>query len=312
LFFRVTLLDAIELGLLDTINETRGTSLTKEQFIADCRARAGLDEIFEQTYMCNPVPAGASIVEWSAIERCRSDYKIERTHLDHQAVRQHFGEFLPHQADDRESLIAKFLQEKFPVLFSSSSSSLLPIENRKSKIENSPYRLGFDVAASGQGDLAVFYLDQVAVSKDLWLRALLTARTEDWHFLKTVLFYFLDHVPRIQAAGDETGLGRQICWEAARHYGSRFLSVNFSSKKQDLGFALMNQLSNAEKHFPASEQDIAADYFALRKSYSGTKWIFTEGRNTFNSASHCDIAWAGALASEAHNRKKSNAWAYVA
>jgi hypothetical protein len=25
-----------------------------------------------------------------------------------------------------------------------------------------------------------------------------------------------------------------------------------------------------------------------------------EGRNSFNPASHCDIAWAGALATEAH------------
>jgi hypothetical protein len=73
----------------------------------------------------------------------------------------------------------------------------------------------------------------------------------------------------------------------------------------------MNQLSVGEKRFPRGQQDIAADYFALRKAYSGTKWIFTEGRNTFNPASHCDIAWAGALASEAHSRKKSNAWAYV-
>ncbi|HWH70207.1 MAG TPA: hypothetical protein VNT26_12540, partial [Candidatus Sulfotelmatobacter sp.] len=30
-----------------------------------------------------------------------------------------------------------------------------------------------------------------------------TARTEDWHFLKTTLFYFLS-LPHIQAAGDES------------------------------------------------------------------------------------------------------------
>jgi len=33
---------------------------------------------------------------------------------------------------------------------------------------------------------------------------------------------------------------------AASRFGSRFLKVNFSGKKQDLGFALMNQLSVAE------------------------------------------------------------------
>ena len=66
-------------------------------------------------------------------------------------------------------------------------------------------------------------------------------------------------------------LGRQICWEAAKQYSSRFLSVNFTAKKHDLGFSLMNQLSVAEKRFPRSEQDIAADYFALRKSHTGAK-----------------------------------------
>jgi len=170
-------------------------------------------------------------------------------------------------------------------------------------------RLGFDVAASGQGHLAVFYIDEPRGS-ELWLRALLTARTEDWHFLKAVLFFFLN-LPNLRGAGDETGLGHQICWEAHKRFSSRFLCVNFASKKQELGFALMNQLSAAEKRFPQSEQDIAADYFALRKNFTGNKWTFSEGRNTCNPASHCDIAWAGALATEAHSRKKPQVWAYA-
>jgi hypothetical protein len=62
----------------------------------------------------------------------------------------------------------------------------------------------------------------------------------------------------------------------------------------------MNQLSVAEKRFPRTHQDIASDYFALRKVYTGTRWTFAEGRNTLNAASHCDIAWAGALATHAH------------
>ena len=62
----------------------------------------------------------------------------------------------------------------------------------------------------------------------------------------------------------------------------------------------MNQLSVAEKCFPKSEADIAADYFALRKTHNGGRWAFSEGRNSLNAASHCDIAWAGALATHAH------------
>src|SRR6266700_8100021 len=144
-----------------------------------------------------------------------------------------------------------------------------------------------------------------------WLRALLTVRTEDWNFIKTVLFYFLRKLNSVQGAGDESGLGRQICWEAAKEFSSRFLKVNFTGKKHDLGFSLMNQLSVAEKRFPRAHQDIAADYFALHKLHTGTRWVFNERRNTLNAASHCDIAWAGALATHAHTERKSTAGACV-
>jgi len=292
------------MGLVEAINRTRDAHLNREEFLAGCKARAGLDEIFEQTYMCNPLPAGAAIVPWSAIERCRHDYQLERVHLEADQLRKEFGEFSPSSQDARQRQIEKFLFSKFPILFDSGAS----IKNQNSKIKNP--RLGFDVAASGDGDLAAFYIDEPQGS-ELWLRALLTVRTDDWNFLKTVLFCFLRQVPNLQGAGDESGLGRQICWEAAQQFPGRFFSVNFSSKKHDLGFSLMNQLSVAEKRFPKTEPDIAADFFALRKVFTGNKWIFTEGHNSYNPASHCDIAWAGALASEAHTRKRSTAWAMV-
>src|SRR6185369_9927127 len=172
------------------------------------------------------------------------------------------------------------------------------------------FRLGFDVAASGAGDLGAIYIDE-AKGDELWLRALFTCRTADWHFLKTVLFYFLRTLKPLKAAGDDTGLGRQICWEAAAQFGSTFSKVNFSSKKHDLGFALMNQLSMAQKRFPRSHPDIAADFFALRKTFNGTRWVFSEARNSLNPASHCDIAWAAALASHAHTQNTAQVGAAV-
>jgi len=165
-----------------------------------------------------------------------------------------------------------------------------------------PHRLGFDVAASGQGDLAAIYIDEVR-GNDLWLKALLTTRTDDWHFLKTALFFLLRQVPMLQAAGDASGLGRQICWEAAKHFPGTFTPVNFATKKHDIGFSLMNQLAVAEKRIPKSHLDIASDYSALRKNYAGSRWVFTEARNLHNPASHCDIAWAGGLATEAHTAR---------
>jgi phage FluMu gp28-like protein len=296
LYFKVTIEDAIRCGLVEVINKSRGTVITPDQFIADCKARARDEEIFQQSYMCNPLGAAANhIVDWSAIERCRWDYKeFNRVHLEAEQIQEKFGTFTPWSATQREQKIQKFLEESFP-------SSIFHIPSPSScSSSSSNLRLGFDVAASGTGDLAVIYIDEKK-SDAAWLRALFTCRTEDWHFLKTVLFHFMNSKSSMFGAGDETGLGRQICWEAAQKYGSRWKSVNFSGKKHDIGFSLMNQLSVAEKRFPRSEHDIASDYFALKKIFNGNKWNFTEGKNSLNQASHCDIAWAGALASEAPN-----------
>jgi phage FluMu gp28-like protein len=156
-----------------------------------------------------------------------------------------------------------------------------------------------DVAASGRGDLTVIYIDRVN-GNVFELAALFTCRTQDWHFIKTVLFTFMRELRSVQACGDETGLGRQICWEAVQQFCGKFQAVNFSSEKSDIGFTLMNQLAVAEKRFPRSQRDVASDFFALRKHYTGAKWLFTEGTNPLNAASHCDIAWAGGLASKAN------------
>jgi hypothetical protein len=40
--------------------------------------------------------------------------------------------------------------------------------------------------------------------------------------------------------------------------------------------------------------------WALRKQFAGSRWAFTETKNAVNPHSHCDIACAGARATEAH------------
>ena len=189
------------LGLVETINRARGTKITAAQFLADCRARAREEEIFQQSYLCNPLGTASNhIVEWSAIERCRSDYEIERVHLEAEEIERRFGEFSRYQAGRREKLIEDFVSTAF-------STSLCLKKDRR-------FRLGFDVAASGQGDLATVYIDE-ANGDDLWLRALFTCRTEDWHFLKTVLVPFPGTLPA------RAGRGRRIRSRTPDLLGSR-------------------------------------------------------------------------------------------
>ena len=280
------MVDALEMGLLKMINRVRGTFLSAGQFLADCKSRAGLPGVYEQSYLCEPAPSAAGIVEWGAIERCRSDYKIQRVHLEADDILKQFGGFTPAGQYERAQRIREFIHRHFLPLFQNGKTAM--------------HRAGFDVAASGEGNLTVIYIDEQKGAQ-LWLRGLFTCRTEDWDFIKTVLFAFMQELRYMRMAGDETGLGTQICWEAAKAFPGRFICVNFASRKHDIGFSLMNQLSVAEKHFPRSENDIATDYFALRKAFHGSRWIFSEGPNNLNPASHCDIAWAGGLATEANN-----------
>lgn len=280
--YKVTMEDAVEMGLVEKINETRGTNLTREGFIQDCKDRARLPEIYQQAYNCNPTGSASAIVPWNTVLSNRKEYAIERVHMEANQVSEQFGTYTKHSEHAREQAIAGFISSAF---FSVCTAT-------------AHHSLGFDVAASGEGDLASIWIDERRDGMDI-LRALFTCRTDDWHFLKNVLWTFLRRVPAIVGAGDETGLGRQICWETKVLFPGAFEGVNFSGKKHDMGFGLMNQLSVHEKIMPAANahDDIAQDIFSIRKTFTGGRWIFTSGRNNLNPASHGDIAWSAALSS---------------
>ncbi len=277
-----TIEDAVKQGLVEKINETRGTTFTREGFISDCRRRARSEETYQEAYMCNPKGGTACIVPWSQIELCMADYEPERLHLEATQIEQLFGRYSVEQREERARKIRSFLDGAFAQLFARTGR----------------HRLGYDVAASGEGDLACLYVDGQEPSS-AWLRGLLTYRTDDWDFHDVVTHHFMNRLTAVQGAGDKTGLGMKICWELEQHFQGRFEGHNFASAKHDMGFALMNQLATAEKRFPRAWQDVALDYFALRKTYTGKKWVFSEGTNNALEYSHCDIAWAGALATRA-------------
>jgi phage FluMu gp28-like protein len=293
-YSKITIFDAVEQGLVEKVNQVSGQNKTREQFIAECREDARLEEIFERDYNCNPKGGASVIVPWGAIQKCAEDYKIERVHLEAKQIVDLFGEFTPETQAERERRIVAFIRSAFAKLFQTPGR----------------YRLGFDVAASGQGDLAVIYVDGKR-GGELVLRGLFTCRTDDWDFLKIALWTFLRWLSAVQGAGDETGLGRQICWETAMEFPGQFLKVNFSGEKHKMGLALMNQLGTAEKRFPKNEnEDVANDYFAMRKTFAAGRWVFSEGRNALNPNSHCDIAWAGALSSKA-DEEEARPYAHV-
>lgn len=277
---------AIDGGLVEKINAVSGTQFTREEFIADCRKRAKLPGVFEQEYELKRLGGKDPIVPWERIAACQQDYAIERAHLSEAAVVQLFGEPNPHQRGQRMRRVESWMRQTFAGLWDARRHA------------NKRMRLGFDVAASNDGDLGAIWVEEKTRGGQGVLRALLTFQTQDWDVMEWCLQTLLAYYPgEIRGAGDETGLGRQICWRMATSYGGRFTPVNFSARKAELGNLLMMVLTAGEKRWPRAEADVAADFFALRKTWSGSKWVYEATRNPLNAASHCDIAWAGALAS---------------
>jgi phage FluMu gp28-like protein len=287
--YKVTMSDAIDMGLLDKINAASSRQWTKEEFLKDCLARAGSQEIFDQAYDCQPRGSTSAIVPWGTIQLCARDYAdYERGHIEEEQLKQQFGEFHKDRAETRRRQIHNWLA----ALFSRHAS------------RTARHSLGFDIAASGLGDLASIYVDR-REGDALRLSALLTFRTEDWDFIQTCLYWMMDHSAAVEGAGDETGLGRQICWNASKQFAGRFEPVNFSGEKHDMGFTLMTQLQLMQKQFPKDQPDIATDFYALHKVVKNGKPHFSEGTNQLNPSSHCDIAWSGALSTRASSQAGS-------
>ena len=132
-YYRVTMEDAVANGLVEKINQVSGKNMTREQFIADCKRRARLPEIYEEQYMCNPKGGTAAIVPWNSIAMCSQDYAIERLHFEGEQIKQLFGEYAPQNQTSRERMICNAVETAFASTFQK------PAQNR----------LGFDVAASG-------------------------------------------------------------------------------------------------------------------------------------------------------------------
>src|SRR5262249_50228424 len=72
-------------------------------------------------------------------------------HLEHDQIQKQFGQLNPEYQLGRCTDIENFINDYFRKLFKTKSK----------------YRLGFDVAASGNGDLAAIYVDEVK-NDDLW------------------------------------------------------------------------------------------------------------------------------------------------
>lgn len=264
---RITILDAIAQGLVEKINEVKKTNFTREIFLQDCEAAVGGREAFEEEGLCEPRERGRSAISWFDIQTAQSDYQIYSVQVEGDA----------HKGDDIDPVVAQLLREN--------PFTLLDPQKR--------YSLGFDIARSGH--LSSIIVSETDGKKH---RVVMHLKLHKCKFAsqRELVALGLRTVRGLTGEGDNTGLGMQTCEELEGKFPGRFTGVNFSAFKPYLGGKLTGAFEDGRIVIPSKEEEIAYDVRGIKTAQSGTRVIYQESRNPVNALSHCDFAWALAMA----------------
>lgn len=70
---RVTIQDAVNAGIVERINAKAGKKMTREGFLASCRAKCLTESDYLEEYMCVPQDTAGQLVSWDTINACTND-----------------------------------------------------------------------------------------------------------------------------------------------------------------------------------------------------------------------------------------------
>lgn len=264
---RITILDAVDQGLVEKINEVKGTIFTREEFLRDCEVAVGGRDAFEEECLCEPKPAGRPAVSWYDIQSAQEKYSIISIPIKGDAGR---GDKV--------------------------DPSMLAL------IENNPfggldltkqYSGGYDIARNGH--LSSLWVNDTN-GKDHRLVMHIKPHKCKFSSQKLLLRQALNTLRGLTISGDSTGLGMQMCEELEDEFPGRFTGVNFSAFKPHLGGKLTGAFEDGRQIIPEKPEEIAYDIRGIKTEARGTRVIYSESRNPANADSHCDFAWSAALA----------------
>ena len=72
-YHRVTVMDAIEQGLVEKINDVAGLQQSRDEFLDACRSKSRGEEAFQQEYMCVASADAMAWLTYKLIEACESE-----------------------------------------------------------------------------------------------------------------------------------------------------------------------------------------------------------------------------------------------
>ena len=259
----ITLYDALDQGLLEKINQVSGSDMTRETFIEDTKAMVGGEDAYGEECLCQPRASGLQAIKWQYIEAAKRQYPLVRKHIEGN---------VPFDVKDWFAPVASILPGFVKIA------------------------LGYDVARTGHlSSIPVFGYD----GKVWRLLSLLTSHGRKFALQFGDVAGIMAASKYMVGAGDATGLGMETCENlTALFTESRFLSVNFSSDKMEIGTKMVKVFEDGAIALPDSrdDEDIQFDLAAIQIDASSKLTKFVETANPVNKLSHCDIAWSIGLA----------------
>ncbi len=271
-FHRTSITDAVEEGFVEKVNEikraTGKATQSRDEFLEQIRRSCKTQSAYDTQYLAIPNKAsGERAVRYADLEHAKQDVHVDIFNFVGDA-----------QAGD----------EIDPV-----TDSMVITDAWMPYLTSERYVLGYDVAR--RKDLGVVWVDEVQ-GDHFQLRLLILFRNCKFETQKQVIHAMMS-TGKVRGAGDSTGMGETNCeWLATRHI-ERFIGVNFASKKQELGTGLTAVFEQNQQTLPRDPAYIGADIAAIRKvTRENGKLIYSETANELENDSHCDMAWACALA----------------
>lgn len=269
--------DAIAQGLVEKIDAVRKAAnpdaykpLTRESFRAECRAKCRTEAAWLSQYKCMPVNAiGQKVVSPTDLLAAKEMYPIVSYDVKGNAK---VGQQIDPSVND---LIAAIKAE--------------PLQLAGRLI------IGYDVAR--KGDLSSVWVDDEFAPGKFRLQMLILMHNCKLPGQGKLIETLMDMYPRAVGAGDSTGLGQQVVESLYDTYPKRWLMVNFSAHKRDLGTLMTQTFEEIRQVIPVKPAYISADIACLEKGVTtGGRLVYVEKENRLRSNSHADMAWSCALA----------------
>lgn len=168
--------------------------------------------------------------------------------------------------------------------------------------------VGWDVARHGH--FSVIWVNTGPVG-DKHLTALVLMQHTSFGLQREVVSAAMTNKPGNVGAGDATGIGADSNETLERRYPKRWEGVNFAgTRKSDLGSGLFTAFRDSTQSLPAFDgpseaKFVATDIYAVQRQLDQERQTDEQGKarlkltetpNALLPDSHCDIAYAGALA----------------